>query len=352
MPKEFQNYKRTIDAFLQEFLTKKSDTLSTINSWGNDVAQRLAAFVGQGKTIRGGLVLFTCEMLGKPISHDAVACAAAVELFQSGLLIHDDIMDKDAMRRGQRSMYMQYEEVARRRHVQDATRFGENMGICAGDASFFLAFSALNTLRENVSTLQKIYTLMTQEYLTVYIAQMQDIALGNMTHVPSEDDILRVYLYKTARYTFALPMLIGSILAGSSETIRHQLAQLGEHIGLLFQIQDDMLNLIGTAKTTGKPIGSDIREGKKTLAYLSLYNHASQQERKRLTGIFGNRDMTEHEMSYVHELLEKYHIIDKLKKTCEGYIEKSKAIIDALSIDKTYRQSLLDMVSFATSRTS
>ncbi len=251
----FQTYKTAIEHYLRTFFIKKQKELSSVNVWGSDVCKRYLTFALQGKMIRGCLIILGFEMFGKKATEDVVKAAAAMELFQSALLIHDDIMDHDTMRRGQRTIFAQY----------GVNHFGESMGMCAGDIGFFFAFELLADMSQQKYA---ILPLICRELVKVGVAQMQDVSVGNQKEIPSEADILNLYRYKTARYTFSLPLMVGAILAGQSEATINILEKLGEDLGIMFQLKDDELDF-----------ESDQREGKKTLLWLYQGNRSKVDDR-------------------------------------------------------------------------
>lgn len=245
--------KKDIDAHLISFLRKKRDSLSRINKWGGDVIDRLIPFATSGKTTRGSLVVYIYTLFSKRRSSQVYHAAAALELIHSGLLIHDDIMDKDPLRRGKESIWEQY------RQVSGDTHIGISQAINAGDLCFFLAqeLFADSDLLPYIST----------ELANVTIAQMQDVQNLRDSTV-SKEDILSLYRYKTARYTFSLSMTVGAKIAGAGNTHIEKFIRLGESMGLLYQIRDDELSVYGDSAITGKPVGSDERNNKQTLTTL------------------------------------------------------------------------------------
>ena len=348
MPPKFIKYKRAIDGYLQTLLSEYALRLSCINRWGGDIVDRLSTFVSNGKTIRGGLVLFAAEAYGKKGSADALRVACALEVIHSGLLIHDDIIDQDRTRRNARTLYVQYEDLATELKIENRIPFGRGMAICIGDVTFFLAIELISTLADKNNSQVIMHTL-SQEYIFVCLAQMQDVAFGFSRTIPTEADILSVYRYKTARYTFSMPLMVGAMLAGAPKAEIQVLEKLGEEMGILFQLQDDMLNLYGLTRKTGKPVGSDIREGKKTLVYLYLYNHASAAERKKLDMLFGGKKL-DNAATYIYKLLTKYHIREFVKEKSQKLATSSRTYIDKLHIDEKYAAGLRDTITYIMNR--
>ncbi|MBI2405117.1 polyprenyl synthetase family protein [Candidatus Gottesmanbacteria bacterium] len=243
----FATYRRTIEQALEKFLRKKQRELAYVNLWGSDVCTRMRSFALSGKMIRGCLTILGYEMFGKKTSHEIIKAASAMEILQSSLLIHDDIMDRDTLRRGMDTIFTQYEKLGKQQNVPDSRHFGESMGICAGDIGFFFAFELL-------SDTPAILSLVVKELTKVGVAQMQDVSIGHERTEPSETALLNLYRYKTARYTFSLPLMVGATLAGQPKKIIKTLETVGEDLGIIFQLVDDTLDVEG-----------DLREGKKTL---------------------------------------------------------------------------------------
>ena len=208
--------------------------------------EQIKTYVGSGKCVRGCLVLNT--------SPGAVKLAAAMELLHSGLLMHDDIMDRDETRRGLPSMHSAYRGL----FMRDADHYGSSMAIGAGDLCYFYAFDLISQCTNSAELMCAI----TKELIHVGTAQMNEVYYSSSNYEPSKKEIMDVYRYKTARYTFSLPLMLGCIHTG--ENYAHYV-QYGEDVGIAFQIRDDWLNLFGDSAVTGKPVGSDIRENKKTL---------------------------------------------------------------------------------------
>lgn len=247
------SHKKEVDETLITYLTGKKAALSQINHWGGDVIDRLLSFATSGKTTRGSLSVYIYSLFNEITSPDLYKAAAALELYHSGFLIHDDIMDRDNLRRGKPSMWEQYRSISKDKHI------GISQAINAGDLCFFMAQELLADLN--------ILGLVSKELQPVIIAQMQDVVSGKNQSM-SKDEVLSLYRYKTARYTFSLSMAVGATLAGTIKENVSLLMRLGESMGLLFQIRDDELSIDGDSAVTGKPVGSDEKNEKQTLATL------------------------------------------------------------------------------------
>ncbi|MBU1472645.1 polyprenyl synthetase family protein [Patescibacteria group bacterium] len=289
-------YKKSIDDHIIEFLSQKEKELLCVNKWGPDAIGRLKKFTTSGKTTRGGLIVFAYRMFGTTVTKTVLDAASAIELLHSGLLIHDDIMDEGSIRRGYDAIHVQYQKLSN-------NRIGRDMAICTGDLVFFLAFELLP---------KDIATFVFKELSTVASAQMQDAGVGHLDKHLTIEEIISLYTYKTARYSFSMPLTIGAILGGAPTSVRKRFYDIGQNIGILYQMRDDELGLSGNPDITGKPIGTDTKSGKQT-------------------------------------------VLSRLSKTAlTSFAAKYRTLalsqIHALSIDSASRKKFLDLVDFAEQR--
>jgi geranylgeranyl diphosphate synthase type I len=353
----FQARKQEIAERLEALFDEKAEELGRVNPLGPDLCERLYAFALRGKMIRGGLVSLGCSTVrgGDPSDDQrplVTSAGAAMELLQAGLLVHDDIMDRDTIRRGLKSVFFQYAEMAEGAGIADSYHLGESLGICAGDVAYFFAFEILGRLELPPATHREIAGLTARELGYVGVAQMQDIYAGAADAAVLDDEVLKLYLYKTGRYTFSLPLMVGGLIAEGSPEVISTLERLGETLGIIFQIKDDEIGLFGEAAETGKPVGSDIREGKKTLYYGNLRRRASGDDAERLRGIFGNPDIGESEIEYVRELTVRLGIRREIQERADDLAESTRKLIDALAAaGSRERGILLGLLDYSLART-
>jgi geranylgeranyl diphosphate synthase type I len=257
-----RQYKKEVDVFLAAFLSAKEKDFARVNPWGPDALEKIRAIVSEGKTIRGSLVLLIHELLHGTQKDVARKVAAAYELIQTGLIIHDDIMDRDTMRRGKPTMHVQYKSDA--------------MALCVGDICFFLAHELLFC-----TPVEKISAKIFQE---VGVAQMADVSHT----AKSKIEIVSLYRYKTARYTFSLPMTAGARLAGADKKLIDLFEQLGESMGILFQIQDDKLDNENNS-FTDRDTAAYSKAAKESLERLPIQNKQKQILRDLLEFIMNRK---------------------------------------------------------------
>lgn len=292
IPSELLSYRPQLRKFLRGFLDNRSKKYTVVGAWGPDAIKRLTAFILGGKGVRGVLALFAYNAFSKKKNtNDALPLAAALELFHAAFLIQDDVMDQDEIRHGKPTIYMQYKNTGL------SAREGESLAMNVAGLAISCGYDVFSQNRDAA----KILGFVSQELAPVMIAQMHDIVPGDNLTV---EDILRTYRFKTARYTFSLPLSAGARLAETPLETAHQLEKLGEHIGLLFQIRDDELGASGDEEKTGKPIGTDAREKRQTLATVVGNLDAIKQDyTKRAQGIIGALPISHADKKILRDIL-------------------------------------------------
>jgi geranylgeranyl diphosphate synthase type I len=346
----FSRQKESIVNFIEVFLNEKKRKFSAVNFWGEDALARLEPFVQSGKMIRSGLVCLGYEMCRKKTSSVIFPAAAAVEFIQTALLIHDDIIDRDDVRRGLPSLFFQYAQRGEEEGIADPLHFGQGMAICLGDIGFFLAFELFSELKVEQSIKESIIRLWSQELCYVGLAQMQDLYFGETRKEIEADDILQLYHYKTARYSFSLPLKTGGILGGAGSKLLAGLESCGHAFGLLFQLKDDELGLFGSEKELGKPVGSDIKECKKTLHYYYLRQKAGVKDVRRFERICGDDNLSVSMVQEVRNMMKKYDVDKDITEKMNGLQKELETIISSLEIPEESRDILVELLEFSLKR--
>jgi len=351
----FEQCRQRIRRWLEQLLRARGGELEAVNPLGRELGGRLYHFAGQGKMLRGGMVFLGAGLLdcgARPPEEAVLAAGAAMELFQSGLLMHDDIMDQDATRRGEPTIHRQYAGEARQRRARDPEHLGQSLGICAGDVAFFLGFQVLSGPPVPEQARAGLLRLCAGELSRVAVAQMQDVAWGAGSDAAPEQEVLRLYTFKTGRYTFSLPLAAGALLAGCGPKPLTALERLGECLGILFQLREDLLGLFGDERELGKPVGSDVREGKKTILHGRLLARAPEATAVRLREIFGNRAIGEEELDFVRGQIEGLGVLREVQDLASGYAAEARRLIEGLPRARAEEQGVLsELVGYTSERT-
>ncbi|MFP4362694.1 MAG: polyprenyl synthetase family protein [Spirochaetia bacterium] len=326
---------RTLDSFSKE----KQEQFNQINKFAGESAEMLYRYAKSGKMIRGGLVYLGNELFGGKEAEASDAAALAMEFFQAAFLIHDDIMDRDEVRRGMPSMHMQFAVRGDDWRIFDTSQFGQSMAICQGDIAFFLGFELLEAVKS--PNAGQICSFAAKEIGYVGFAQMQDVLYSSGSLLPEKREVLRLYTYKTGRYTFSVPLTVGAILAGAEKSQIDSISRLGELLGVLFQITDDELGLFGDEQELGKPIGSDIIERKKTIFYISLIEELSGEDREAVKNVYAKDRVTEDDVRLVMDYMRSAGLKEKVDEYKQELYRKSMKIIDALDGTSEHHKEIL-----------
>lgn len=306
--------------------------------------QKVKDCVTDGKMIRGILVLLSAQMHQRAIDDEVYATAAAIEIFHTGLLIHDDIMDNDFKRRNKDSVFYQYMKEGESLKTKNSLLYGQSMGLCVGDICFFLGFEIISTHITNTDILRTIIQEISIEFQHVGPAQMADTAHGMTSIEPDEEEIYRKYIYKTAHYSFSVPLVVGSLF--TQQTHSTLLKQFGEDIGIIFQLKDDDLGIFGNEQEIGKQIGSDIRENKKTLLRWYTFKNAIGKDKQQLLTIFGKSTISSDELRFVRECVEKYQGRILIKREIDKRIDRLDNTMREMEKQGISTEILKDMVQY------
>jgi len=237
-----------------------------------------------GKRIRATLVYAGARLVDPAAGDAAAVCdaAAAVELLHTYFLIHDDIMDEDLVRRGGPSVH------AALTAATGDEKLGRDLAILAGDLAVSLHERLVAELDVAESRRQRAASLFARMHADVIHGQMLDLLGG-----ASED----VADHKTASYTTVGPIAIGAALAGASPEDTARLAVIARPIGVAFQLRDDLIGVFGDPAVTGKPRGSDLRSGKRTLLIQEALKRAGGGERSALAATLGRAGASDDEIA-------------------------------------------------------
>ncbi len=346
----FSSQKKMITDALNNFLADKGKIFTAINKWGPDTCERFSDFAVNGKMIRGGLVMLAHDMYNGEMIREALKIACALELTHSSLLIHDDIIDNDTTRRGKDAIHFQYEKVGLLEKIHDAKGFSQGMGICSGDIGYFLCFELLSSLNIEPKKALSIVEFLSKDFSFVGLAQMQDVYFGHKDFVPSEQSVLDLYRYKTARYTFSVPLMTGAMITELGKEALSQLEKIGEALGIIFQIKDDELGIFSDTNEFGKPVGSDIQEAKKTIYYVTLMEKISGEEKRKLQEIFGSHTLTRSNIQYVKDAIISTGTKAYIESLSQKYADVALDSVHALSVSETYKNILIELVEYSCNR--
>lgn len=313
---------------LQELERQEKNALaeySKTNPWAKISIKMLYDFAKAGKLIRGFLLLETYLLLSKNNSPLPLPLASAIELIHSGLLIHDDIMDQDFLRRGKKTIPAVMMEQKIPLHSANS------IAMCIGDIAFFNAMEIASQYSS------KIQHFLSSEIVKVGIGQLQDIYPKDSVNTKS---ILETYRLKTGRYTFSLPLVLGAVLSDVDKETITKLDEIGEIMGVVYQIEDDYLGMFG--ENIGKEIGSDIKENKNTLYKFFIENHKDKKA-KEILKYFGKK-ISQDNIAEIKKVVTELGIDVEIQEIKKTYIQSARKKILKLHISAAQKKCLTSLL--------
>lgn len=293
-----------VDEALRRFLAARLDELVALDPALEPVGREIAGLVASGgKRLRPAFVYWGHQATGADHDDGVFAPAGAVELLHTFALVHDDIMDRSAERRGRPAVHTALASAhAHELLGGDSEWFGVGGGILAGDLAFVWADQMLDEAALPAGALQRARRVFTTLRVEVMAGQYLDLRLAGQRHA-AEEESRRVALLKSGRYTVTRPLQLGAAVGGSHDLLDAALRTYGDAVGLAFQLRDDVLGLFGDPASTGKGTLEDLREGKRTVLMLRAMELAGTAERRVLAAILGDPDLDERDADRARQIV-------------------------------------------------
>jgi geranylgeranyl diphosphate synthase, type II len=273
-----------------------------------------------GKGFRPSLCIATCRALGGRLE-DVLPTAAILEMYHNAFLLHDDVEDGSLMRRGQPTLHRLY-------GVPIAVNVGDGMhALCLEP---LLDNARLLGLGKALSIL-RIVARMARESVEGQAIELDWVRRG-VWDLGDRDYFVMTYK-KTCWYTFIAPMQIGAIIRGTDPAQRVLIRKFATHLGIAFQIQDDLLNLLAEEGRYGKEIGGDLWEGKRTLVLLNMMRMARPRDRSAASRIFDRPRMerTEREVEFLYGLIHQYRSVDYARGVADRLARRAEQTLGRFS---------------------
>jgi octaprenyl-diphosphate synthase len=306
-----------------EFARQSASDVAVIT----DIAKYLIA--GGGKRIRPLLLLLSSKALDSTANtteESRVRLGSVVEMLHTATLVHDDIIDEADTRRGRPS---------------SNTTWGNSKCVLAGDWLYMQSFRV--ALEEQNFRVLELLISLTQQMVEGELLQMEKLG-----HLINEEEYFDLIYRKTA-CLFKVSMQLGAAVTKSSAQIDAQLGEYGRNLGLAFQIVDDVLDLTAAEEVLGKPVASDLREGKATLAVIHALERGTGADREAIRTVLSDRSFAHVSHAQIIEILERHGSIAYAMDTAGAYAEAARMSIADLP-ETEAKRALLWVPGFVTSR--
>ncbi len=336
---------RRIDENLGIFL-QRLRTVYRIDAAAPALYEALRTFLlRKGKRLRPLLLILSYQgyrEASAPRRPSIYYVSSCIELLHNFMLIHDDIIDRSDLRRGQPALHKLLTRAASPRPDE---QLGKDLGIVAGDIVYALAFDAFLSIREDPRRKEEALQYFIQTAIQTATGEFIDTLLGARSiRSVREEDIVLNHTLKTAHYTFICPLVVGAILAGAEARETRLLSLWGSLVGQAFQIQDDVIGIFDSEANTGKTSLSDLEEGKKTLLVWHAFHHLPVEKRRRLVRIFDKRRKDAEDLRAVQRLFREAGSLDHSLEEIRRRIAEAEAVLARLKMRPRSRRLLRELL--------
>ena len=311
----------------------RDDLAAIEREFGRDTVSGVTAITEIGEYLRGGggkrlrpaLLLLSAKLFNYE-GRGAVKLGAVVEIIHTATLVHDDIIDEAKTRRGRPAAN---------------TQWGNSKCVLAGDWLYMQAFKV--ALQERNFRILDALIELTQQMVEGELLQMEK--LGKLISLDEHFDLI----YRKTACLFSVCMRMGAILGGATPEQEDQVARYGRDLGMAFQIVDDVLDLTASESVLGKPVASDLREGKVTMAVIHALQQCSPQERARIATVVEQRAFNGVTHPQILDILTTYGSLDAATALASQYADSARKAICTFP-DSEIKRALLWAPEFVVAR--
>ncbi len=319
-------YQRLINKELKNFIGRH--LVNIPSEWNKQFNKELSSYlIAGGKRLRPVLATIIYEGIGGKNLSSFAKLSLSAEILHNSTLIHDDLIDTSDIRRNKSSFHKRFEVLFNKKMINNAKKESESMAILAGDYLIFLALQCI--LDSDFSDEKKLYVIkvIRETSETVIRGQILDdeMEYSNAT----EADYMKLIEMKTAS-VFEYSTKVATVLADAKDGISHVLWNYSKAVGCAFQIQDDILGIFGKQNELGKPLTSDLAEGKKTILILKAYENANGMQKNILDRIIGNKNVNLDNVEEIKKVLRETKALDYAKGLANNYANESINLLKPL----------------------
>jgi geranylgeranyl diphosphate synthase type I len=313
-----------IDKVLEDFLASKRRQLEAHDpDSGILVGELIRVLRSGGKRLRPLFCYWGYRAAGREHSELAVRSAASLELLHTFAILHDDVMDRSQLRRGEPTTLRLFTEKGDERGLPDPVQFGISMSILAGDLAFALSDDLFYGSGFDAQALEAASRWLNEMRVATIAGQYLDLESSSQRNAEMER-ARRIGRLKTGAYSVEGPLKVGAALAGAPDSLLRVLERYGMAVGEAFQIKDDLLGLFGSPEITGKDSEGDVRQGKPTIVIARALENASASEHQAIVKVWGNPEATTDEIEDLRRIVEGSGALNASHKRMEDLTLEAK----------------------------
>lgn len=350
--KELGKFKNQIDPEIEIFFkniiaeSKKNKFITT-----DALKQVERIIMSGGKRLRPALMYWGYVGVGGKNKKELLKTSVSVELIHMFLLIHDDIIDNDKTRHGVKTIHTQYKRIGDivSKNKRDSKHFGNSVAIVVGDIIGALGNQVLFESKFPPESVIWVLSRLQSIIAMVAVGEAQDVFIEHR-RIATEKEVLEMYKNKTAKYTIEGPLHLGAILGGADEKVLKKITKFAVPVGIAFQIQDDILGIFGNEKKIGKPVGSDIREGKQTILVVKALENADKRQKKILSNLVGKKDISKDEIEKFRNIIKETGSLTYANNLAQKLVREGKSQLSNIGFDQETEKILSALADYMTER--
>ncbi len=349
-----QEIKELVDIEIQDLFKQYRPVADKIDPEYGELIGSMANYMQRGgKRIRAYLTYLGFRGFASGNNTEIYKIAASQELLHNFLLIHDDIIDRDNFRYHGLNIGGIYTERFKESHSSnEAEHYGNSVALLAGDINHIFMHQLLLDSKFDDSYKIRALKWTGEKTLEVAGGELLDLMVSvEKGQAPSDDQLFNIARYKTASYSFECPLVLGALLAGADESIVGKLSSFAVPLGTAYQLQDDLIGMFGNTEDTGKPVGSDLHEGKQTLLINYAYDAANDEQRDLLINSVGDPTVDEKRFNKVLNIIDSTGAKNKVEQQIESLVAQANESLPH-QLDTDVTKTLLELSEKTLQRSS
>jgi len=351
-----EEFKNEFDRLFSAFLDAKFPSIGSVSPHLQTVLQSSKkVWTKGGKRIRPYLSMLAYQGHGGTDVEAVLRASAALEMMHIFALVHDDVIDQSETRRGYQTLHILLQREHEKKALHgDAKHTAESLAILIGDLLFSYANEIAAQMPFPVEIAQRAQKFFYQIQQELVLGEYEDVRATARLESVTENQVIALMSRKSGRYSIEQPLQFGTLLAGKDMGYAAKVfSAFSEPLGIAFQLHDDILGTFGDPKKLGKPIDSDIKQGKPTLMVVHALHQADKKEKERLLAILGNQQASERDISHVRNFLQAKGSEKYARGRAQEEVKKAQEALTQLQgLPAAFTKTLSDLAEFIISRTA